>query len=187
MSKLSERRREIRGMDLTSAADELKTLRRQLFDLRIQKERGEVKDTRQFAKTKADIARLIHHISELHHAEAVEAEGGLEPEEVAAAAVAATGTTTTTTAAREKTGAAPRRRATVAASAPTATAPTATQPEETETAPSGAPAGTRATATPSQTVTAAGAGGLVEPRPAPEPPTATEEPASTTGSEDEGA
>jgi large subunit ribosomal protein L29 len=66
-------------MDLATAQEELKAQRRQLFDLRIQKERGEVKDTRQFAKTKADIARLLYHIGELHHAEAVEAEGGLEP------------------------------------------------------------------------------------------------------------
>jgi large subunit ribosomal protein L29 len=68
-------------MDLATAQDELKTQRRQLFDLRIQKERGEVKDTRQFAKTKADIARLLYHIGELHHAEVVEAEGGLDQED----------------------------------------------------------------------------------------------------------
>lgn len=75
MSKLKERRREIQGMDLVTAQDELKTLRRQLFDLRIQKERGEVKDTRQFAKTKNDIARILYHIGELHHEAAMEAEG----------------------------------------------------------------------------------------------------------------
>ncbi len=93
MSKLSERRREIHGMDLVTAEQELKTLRRQLFDLRIQKERGEVKDTRQFAKTRADVARLLHHISELHHAEVIEAEGGLE-EEPAPAAIATTAVAT---------------------------------------------------------------------------------------------
>jgi ribosomal protein L29 len=106
VSKLSERRREIHGMDQTSAQEELKTLRRQLFDLRIQKERGEVKDTRQFAKTKADIARLIHHLSELRHAEVVEAEGGLES--VVETTEAATGAVTS---------APPRRRANATATA----------------------------------------------------------------------
>ena len=60
MSKLSEERRRVAGLDLATAEQELKEKRRALFDLRIQKERGEVKDTRQFAKTKDDIARLMY-------------------------------------------------------------------------------------------------------------------------------
>ena len=84
MSKLSERRREIRAMDLTTAQHELADLRRQLFSLRLQLERGEVKNNRQFPQTKADIARLMYHIGELQHEAAMAAEGALievEPEE----------------------------------------------------------------------------------------------------------
>ncbi len=75
MSKLSERRRDIHGMDIVTAERELSELRHQLFNLRLQKERGEVKNNRQFPQTKADIARLMHHIGELHHAVELEAEG----------------------------------------------------------------------------------------------------------------
>lgn len=77
MSKLSERRREIRGLGVAQAQQELADLRRKLFDLRLQKERGEVKDNRQFAKTKTDIARLMFHLNELEHAERMEAAGAL--------------------------------------------------------------------------------------------------------------
>ncbi len=78
MSKLSERRREIRTMDLPVAQQELAALRRNLFSLRMQLERGEVKNNRQFQQTKKDIARLMFHINELQHAAVVEAEGGLD-------------------------------------------------------------------------------------------------------------
>jgi large subunit ribosomal protein L29 len=81
LSKLSEERRRVAGLDVVSAEQELKEKRRALFDLRIQKERGEVKDTRQFAKTKADIARLMYHISELHQAAQFEDEETPEQEE----------------------------------------------------------------------------------------------------------
>lgn len=81
MSKLSERRREIRAMDMATAQEELQTLRRRLFELRLQKERGEVKNNRQFPQTRADIARLMHHLSEINHAELLEAEGALDAEE----------------------------------------------------------------------------------------------------------
>jgi large subunit ribosomal protein L29 len=67
-------------MDITTAQEEIKTLRRQLFDLRLQKERGEVKNNRQFPQVKADVARLMHHIGELNHAARVAAEGGLDDE-----------------------------------------------------------------------------------------------------------
>lgn len=78
MSKLSERRREIRTMDLPVAQQELAGLRRELFTLRMQHQRGEVKNNRQFQQTKKDIARLMFHINELQHAAVVEAEEALE-------------------------------------------------------------------------------------------------------------
>lgn len=77
MSKLSERRREIQAMDIAAVQAELETLRRRLFELRLQKERGEVKDNRQFPKVKKDIARLMAHMGELTHEELIAAEGGL--------------------------------------------------------------------------------------------------------------
>lgn len=94
MSKLNDRRREIQAMDMTSAEEELKTLRRQLFDLRLQKERGEVKNNRQFPQIKADVARLMHHIGELNHAARVAAEGGLDEETETATPPQAVATTT---------------------------------------------------------------------------------------------
>ncbi len=92
MSKLSEERRRVAGLDLTTAEQELREKRRTLFDLRIQKERGEVKDTRQFAKTKDDIARLMYHISELLQAAQFEDEEALgqEPEQASGATTVAT-------------------------------------------------------------------------------------------------
>ncbi len=81
MSKLSDRRRDIRGMDLVTAERELSGLRHQLFNLRLQKERGEVKNNRQFPQTRADIARLMHHIGELHHEVELSAEGLLDEAE----------------------------------------------------------------------------------------------------------
>lgn len=80
MSKLRDRRREIQAMDLATAHEELKTLRDQLFRLRLQHQRGEVKNNRQFPQTKKDIARLLHHIGELQHAAEVEAELALSAE-----------------------------------------------------------------------------------------------------------
>jgi large subunit ribosomal protein L29 len=82
VSKLNERRREIRAMDMAAAQEELQTLRRHLFDLRFQKERGEVKDNRQFARAKKDVARLMQHLGELNVAAELGAEGAL-PDETA--------------------------------------------------------------------------------------------------------
>ena len=81
MSKLSEQRREVHGMDLVTAEQKLSDLRHQLFNLRLQKERGEVKNNRQFPQTRAEIARLMHHIGELHHAAEIEAAGLLDDAE----------------------------------------------------------------------------------------------------------
>ncbi len=80
MSKLSETRRRIHAMGMAEAQQELKTLRRRLFDLRLQLARGEVKNNRQFQQIKTDVARLMFHISELNREEPVgpveaEAEG----------------------------------------------------------------------------------------------------------------
>jgi ribosomal protein L29 len=76
VSKISEERREIREMTLETAVEELAKSRRNLFDLRLQQGRGEVKDVREFAKTKKRIARLMYKIhTEVHLApenEAVE-------------------------------------------------------------------------------------------------------------------
>ncbi|HEX6797385.1 MAG TPA: 50S ribosomal protein L29 [Ktedonobacterales bacterium] len=81
MSKLSERRREIHAMDLAAAQHELAQARDQLFRLRLQAMRGDVKNNRLFPQTKKDVARLMQHIGELIHAEEVIAEGGLIEEE----------------------------------------------------------------------------------------------------------
>ena len=78
MSKLNDRRREIRAMNMQDAQHELTDLRRHLFELRIRKDRGEVKNVREFSQVKADIARLMFHISELRNAAALEAQGALD-------------------------------------------------------------------------------------------------------------
>jgi large subunit ribosomal protein L29 len=78
VSKLNERRREIAAMDMATAQQELQTLRRRLFDLRLQKERGEVKNHRLFTQTKTDVARLMFHLNELNQAAELEATGALD-------------------------------------------------------------------------------------------------------------
>ncbi len=60
MPKLKEQRNEIRDMTIEAAQEELARLRRNLFDLRMQVGRGEVKDVRQFAQTRKQIARIMH-------------------------------------------------------------------------------------------------------------------------------
>lgn len=77
MSKLNDRRREIRAMSMQDAQHELNELRHHLFRLRLSKERGELKNHREFAQVKADIARLMFHLSELRNAAALEAQGAL--------------------------------------------------------------------------------------------------------------
>ncbi len=63
MSKLNERRKEIRDLSYNEAQKELQELRRKLFTLRLQQQRGEVKNSRVFAQTRKDIARVLHHIT----------------------------------------------------------------------------------------------------------------------------
>lgn len=69
MSKLSDRRKEVQEMSEGEAQKELKDLRLKLFNLRLQQQRGEVKNSRVFAQTRKDIARLLHHLTELESAE----------------------------------------------------------------------------------------------------------------------
>ena len=73
MSKLSDRRKEVREYTTDQADQELQRLRRQLFDLRIQQQRGEVKNNRQFTQVRTDIARLMYQLDLLALAEEEEA------------------------------------------------------------------------------------------------------------------
>ena len=65
MSKINERRKQIAELSIGEAQRDLKDLRMKLFNLRLQQQRGEVKNNRVFAQTRKDIARLLHHISQL--------------------------------------------------------------------------------------------------------------------------
>jgi large subunit ribosomal protein L29 len=67
VSKLKERRKEIAEMSAGEAQQQLTELRRKLFNLRLQKQRGEVKDSRIFAQTRKDIARLLHRLTVLEN------------------------------------------------------------------------------------------------------------------------
>jgi len=69
VSKLSERRKQVQDMTEGEAQKEIKEARLKLFNLRLQLQRGEVKNSRVFAKTRKDIARLMHHLTELESAE----------------------------------------------------------------------------------------------------------------------
>jgi large subunit ribosomal protein L29 len=64
VSKANERRKQIRDYTRGEAARELKDLRVKLFNLRLQQQRGEVKNNRIFAQTRKDIARLMHRLSQ---------------------------------------------------------------------------------------------------------------------------
>ena len=63
MSKLNERRKEIQALAYNEAQSELKKLRLQLFNLRLQQQRGEIKNSRVFAQTRKDIARVQHRLT----------------------------------------------------------------------------------------------------------------------------
>ncbi len=67
MSKLSERRKQVSEYTDAEAQRELKELRLKLFNLRLQKQRGEVKNNRVFAQTRKDIARLLHRLTQLEN------------------------------------------------------------------------------------------------------------------------
>ncbi len=74
MSKLKERRQQIQQMSVNEAQKELKELRLKLFNLRLQQQRGEVKNSRVFAETRKDIARVLHRLSSLEHEALLEEE-----------------------------------------------------------------------------------------------------------------
>ena len=65
-------------MPAAGAQQALAERRRTLFELRLQKERGEVKNNRQFPQLKKEIARLLEHIGELNNVRLMEAEGALD-------------------------------------------------------------------------------------------------------------
>jgi len=65
VSKLNERRKQIAEYTVAEAQRELKDLRLKVFNLRLQQQRGEVKNNRVFAQTRKDIARLLHHLTQL--------------------------------------------------------------------------------------------------------------------------
>jgi ribosomal protein L29 len=72
VSKLNERRKEIRDLSYNEAQALLKELRLKLFNLRLQQQRGEVKNSRVFAETRKDIARVLHRITVLENLESQE-------------------------------------------------------------------------------------------------------------------
>lgn len=67
MSKLSERRKEVADMNALDVQKLLQELRLKLFNLRLQQQRGEVKNSRVFAQTRKDIARLQHRLTILEN------------------------------------------------------------------------------------------------------------------------
>jgi len=67
VSKLNERRKEVREYSAGEAQKQLKELRLKLFNLRLQQQRGEVKNSRVFAQTRKDIARLLQHLTVLEN------------------------------------------------------------------------------------------------------------------------
>lgn len=69
MSKLNERRKQVAEYSAGESMRELKELRVKLFNLRLQQQRGEVKNNRIFAQTRKDIARLQHRLTQLEDEE----------------------------------------------------------------------------------------------------------------------
>ncbi len=65
MSKVRERRKQIQEFTAGEANRELKDLRMKLFNLRLQHQRGEVKNNRVFTQTRKDIARVLHRLTQL--------------------------------------------------------------------------------------------------------------------------
>ncbi|MHB8599297.1 MAG: 50S ribosomal protein L29 [Ktedonobacteraceae bacterium] len=63
MSKVKERRKQVAEYTVGEASREIKELRLKLFNLRLQQQRGEVKNNRVFAETRKDIARLSHRLT----------------------------------------------------------------------------------------------------------------------------
>jgi len=74
LSNLKERRQQIQQMSVSEANKELKDLRLKLFNLRLQQQRGEVKNNRVFAETRKDIARVLHRLTLLEQEALLEGE-----------------------------------------------------------------------------------------------------------------
>lgn len=67
--KVNERRKQIMNFNVGEAQRELKDLRLKLFHLRLQQQRGEIKDNRAFTHTRKDIARVLHRLTQLEDQE----------------------------------------------------------------------------------------------------------------------
>ena len=65
MPKLNERRKQIQEFSYGEATRELKDLRLKLFNLRLQQQRGEIKNNRIFTQTRKDIARVLYRLTQL--------------------------------------------------------------------------------------------------------------------------
>ena len=63
--KVNERRKEIMNYNPGEAQRELKDLRLKLFNLRLQQQRGEIKNNRAFIQTRKDLARVLHRLTQL--------------------------------------------------------------------------------------------------------------------------
>jgi ribosomal protein L29 len=63
--KAKERRKQIAEFTSGEAQRELKDLRVKLFNLRLQQQRGEIKNNRVFTQTRKDIARVMHRLTQL--------------------------------------------------------------------------------------------------------------------------
>jgi ribosomal protein L29 len=63
--KARERRKQIQEFTMGEANRELKDLRMKLFNLRLQQQRGEIKNNRVFTQTRKDIARVLHRLTQL--------------------------------------------------------------------------------------------------------------------------
>jgi ribosomal protein L29 len=65
VSKVRERRKQVQEFTYGEAQRELKDLRMKLFNLRLQQQRGEIKNNRVFTQTRKDIARVLHRLTQL--------------------------------------------------------------------------------------------------------------------------
>ncbi len=63
--KARERRKQIQEMGFGEANRELKDLRMKLFNLRLQQQRGEIKNNRVFTQTRKDVARVLRRLTQL--------------------------------------------------------------------------------------------------------------------------
>jgi len=65
VSKVRERKKQIQEFTVSEAQRELKDLRMKLFNLRLQQQRGEIKNNLVFTQTRKDIARVLHRLTQL--------------------------------------------------------------------------------------------------------------------------